>query len=231
MMRAMILAAGRGERMRPLSDHLPKPLLAVGNKRLIEYHIQALVMAGITNIVINHAYLGEKIEQFLGDGRCHNVRLDYSPEHQALETGGGIYQALPLLGADPFIVVNGDIWTDYNFANLVQHALADDILAHLILVPNPPQHPDGDFSLVSDRVTTHANAQDRFTFSGIGLYRPELFAECQAGRFPLAPLLKQAMLTQQVTGALYQGDWRDIGTPERLQQLQRDLNASLNSES
>ena len=219
-MRAMILAAGRGNRMRPLTDRVPKPLLAVGGKPLIQYHIERLAAAGVRAIVINHAHLGEQIEAALGDGAQLGVTLHYSPEGEgrALETGGGIFKALPLLGPDPFLVVNADIWTDCPFADL---DLPDGYLAHLVLVANPPQHPAGDFALDGDRV--RRDGEPRYTFSGIGLYRPELFAGCAPGAFPLAPLLRRAMDQGQAGGRLYRGDWFDIGTPQRLDELNRRL--------
>ena len=214
-MKAMILAAGRGERMRPLTDHTAKALLAAGGKRLIEYHIESLARAGIREIIINHARLGEQIEQALGDGDGYGVRIFYSPEgEQVLETGGGIFNALPLLGAAPFIVVNADVWTDYPFTQLPADP---EGLAHLVLVDNPPHHSEGDFTLRDGYVLVDGNV--KLTFSGIGVYRPELFAACQPGKFPLAPLLRAAMAKRQVTGGHYQGAWFDIGTPERLQQL------------
>ncbi|WP_295393588.1 N-acetylmuramate alpha-1-phosphate uridylyltransferase MurU [uncultured Thiodictyon sp.] len=219
-MRAMILAAGRGERMRPLTDTVPKPLLMVGGKPLIQYHIERLAQAGVRDIVINHAHLGAQLEAALGDGSRLGVRLRYSPEGegQALETGGGIFKALPLLGPAPFLVVNGDIWTDCPFAGL---GLTDGDLVHLVLVQNPPQHPLGDFALDGDRV--RRDGEPRYTFSGIGVYRPELFAGCTPGAFPLAPLLRRAMDSEQAGGRLYRGHWYDIGTPQRLAQLDRWL--------
>ncbi len=214
-MKAMILAAGRGERMRPLTDTVPKPLLETGGRSLIEYHLLALARAGVTDIVINHAHLGAQIEARLGDGARYGVRIAYSPENErGLETGGGILRALPLLGAEPFIVVNADIWTDYPFARLPH---APRALAHLVLVPNPAHHPTGDFTLAGDRVDNDAGA--RHTFSGIGVYRPEMFDDCAPGAFPLAPLLRAAAERGAVSGELYTGDWMDIGTPERLREL------------
>jgi MurNAc alpha-1-phosphate uridylyltransferase len=218
-MKAMILAAGRGERMRPLTDTVPKPLLAAGGSRLIEYHLRALALAGIDEVVINHAHLGAQLEAYLGDGARYGVRIAYSPEgERGLETGGGILQALPLLGAAPFIVVNGDTWTDYPFAHLPQ---APAGLAHLVLVPNPEHHPAGDFTLMDGYIGNEAAA--RHTFSGIGVYRPELFAACRPGVFPLAPLLRAAAAHGEVSGELYTGGWMDIGTPERLAELERRL--------
>lgn len=222
-MKAMILAAGRGERMRPLTDHTPKPLLQVAGRALIEYHIDALVRAGFTELVINHAHLGARIEEALGDGRRYGARIRYSAEGEALETGGGIFRALPLLGPAPFLVVNGDIWTDFSYAGLPAVPAG---LAHLVLVDNPPQHPDGDFVLAGDGRVSAAGAP-RLTFSGIGVYRPELFAGCRPGRFPLAPLLRTAMAAGQVSGEHYDGAWVDVGTPERLAALERRLGGAL----
>ena len=214
-MKAMILAAGRGERMRPLTDTTPKPLLRIGGQTLIERHVHALAAAGIRELVINHAHLGEKLEQALGDGSAYGVNIRWSPEPEgALETGGGIFNALPLLGDLPFIVVNADIWTDFPFSELPDEP---DGLAHLVLVDNPAHHPEGDFVLSADRVTQGSGAC--LTFSGIGVYRPELFTGCSAGAFPLAPLLRQAMEEGRVSGSHYRGGWFDIGTPERLQEI------------
>ena len=218
-MKAMILAAGRGNRMRPLTDHTPKPLLQAGKHRLIEYHIHALVDAGLKDLVINHAHLGEQIEQTLGDGARYGARITYSAEGTALETGGGIHRALPLLGDEPFVVVNGDIWTDFNYSTL---SIDDGDLAHLVLVGNPKHNTKGDFALDQNRV--HADGDSALTFSGIGVYRPALFDGCTAGAFPLAPLLRRAMSKGLVGGHHYAGRWMDIGTPERLQQLDRMLN-------
>lgn len=217
-MRAMILAAGRGERMRPLTDTCPKPLLKVGEKCLIEYHIQNLVAAGFTDIVINHAYLGEQIERTLGAGQQYGAQLHYSPEGTALETGGGIFNALPLLGNSPFLVVNGDVWCDYPF-NQIPSSLTG--LAHLILINNPEHNLKGDFHLEANKV--YSEGTPRLTFSGIGVYHPDLFINCTAGRFSLVPLLIKAMEIGKVTGEHYQGEWLDIGTPQRLEELNQRL--------
>jgi len=213
-MKAMILAAGRGERMRPLTDHTPKPLLKAGGMALIEYHIRALVRAGINEIVINHAHLGMQIEAALGNGHRYNAHLHYSPEGKALETGGGIFRALPLLDDAPFVVVNGDIWTDYPFAQLCRPL---DGLAHLVLVDNPPHNPRGDFHLEDSQV--ESEGEPRLTFSGIGLYHRALFDGCTDGPFPLAPLLRKAMAEGKVSGEHYRGHWIDVGTPQRLNEL------------
>jgi len=217
-MNAMILAAGRGERMRPLTDHTPKPLLEAGGKPLIVHHIERLAAAGVREIVINHAHLGEQIEAALGDGARWGVHIHYSPEGKALETGGGIFRALPLLGPAPFLVVNGDIWTDLEFSQL---HLPEGLLAHLVLVENPPHNPNGDFALAQRFVLSQG--EPRYTFSGIGVYRPDLFRDCQPGAFPLAPLLRRAMDVGLVSGELYSGHWSDVGTPARLQALDRML--------
>jgi MurNAc alpha-1-phosphate uridylyltransferase len=217
-MHAMILAAGRGERMRPLTDHRPKPLLEVGGKPLIVHHIERLAAAGFRNIVINHAHLGHLIEEALGDGSRWGAKIRYSPEGKALETGGGVFRALPLLGSGPFLVVNGDIWTDLGFAHL---RLADGLLAHLVLVDNPPHNPEGDFALSNGRVSS--DGPKRHTFSGVGIYRPDLFHDCSPGAFPLAPLLRTAMEQGLVSGERHSGHWLDIGTPERLQAIDRML--------
>lgn len=213
-MKAMILAAGRGERMRPLTDTTPKPLLRAAGKPLIVYHLEALAAAGFTEVVINHAHLGEQIEQFVGDGSRYGLAIHYSHEEQALETGGGIFRALPLLGETPFVVINGDVWTDYPYSRLRQLVVER---AHLVMVDNPPQHPAGDFVLRQGRVLEGEG--ERLTFSGIGVYHPSLFAACSAGAFPLAPLLREAMQAGAVSGEHYHGRWFDIGTPERLAQL------------
>jgi len=217
-MKAMILAAGRGKRMRPLTDRVPKPLLRAGGKPLIEYHIEALAAVGIRELVINHAHLGEQVEAALGDGGRWGVEIRYSPEGTALETGGGIFRALPLLGEEPFMVVNGDVWCDYGFS---PPPLENEILAHLVLVDNPTHNPDGDFALDAGRVGNRG--APRLTFSGIGLYRPELFADCSDGAYPLAPLLHAACDRGQVSGEHFRGRWTDVGTPQRLQELDQAL--------
>jgi MurNAc alpha-1-phosphate uridylyltransferase len=260
-MKAMILAAGRGERMRPLTDQTPKPLLKVGGEALILHQIRRLRAAGFTELVINHAHLGTQIEQALGDGSAYQVNIQYSPEGegQALETGGGIHRALALLGDEPFLVTNGDIWCDLDYRQL---QLADQDLARIVLVDNPPHHPKGDFLLIGARVLNGEQAQPpraqqgtqaqppiqalaqglaqpldqplgqpldqtshapRLTFAGIGLYRPELFADCKPGAFPLAPLLRQAMAQGRCGGLHHRGEWLDIGTPERLRTLDQLL--------
>ncbi|QQS53883.1 MAG: nucleotidyltransferase family protein [Candidatus Competibacteraceae bacterium] len=219
-MKAMILAAGRGERMRPLTDHTPKPLLPIAGRPLVVHQLTALRAAGITELVINTGHLGAQLAAALGDGGAWGLRIVYSPEPpDALETGGGILRALPLLGPQPFLVVNGDLWTDYPFACLPAATVG---LAHLVLVDNPPHHPGGDFALRVNGQVEEVGAA-RLTFSGISVLRPELFAGCAPGRFPLGPLLRWAMAEGQVTGEHYRGGWRDIGTPQRLAELDCEL--------
>jgi MurNAc alpha-1-phosphate uridylyltransferase len=215
-MKAMILAAGRGERMRPLTDHTPKPLLLVAGKPIIVHTINQLVTAGFTDIVINHAHLGEQIEAALGNGHTLGASIRYSPEgEQALETAGGIINALPLLGDEAFLVVNGDIATDFDFASL-KNVRVD--LAHLVLVANPEHHAQGDFGLDSNGLVDE-QATEQLTFSGIGLYSPKLFNNLPAGSRKLGSLLRQAIAQQRVSGQKFAGFWLDIGTPERLQAL------------
>lgn len=218
-MRAMVLAAGRGERMRPLTDRTPKPLLEVGGKALIEYHLAALQQAGVNDVVINHAWLGEQIESRLGNGDRYGLRIEYSPEiPEALETAGGIIQALARLGTEPFIVINGDIWCDYPLQRLPHHP---DRLAHLVMVDNPPHNQQGDFCLIDGSL--QAEGEPSLTYSGIGVYHPQLFAGLKPGIRPLAPLLRNAMAAGQVSGEHYPGRWYDIGTPERLAELDQQL--------
>lgn len=227
-MKAMILAAGRGERMRPLTDTCPKPLLAVGGKPLIVWHIERLARAGVTDIVINHAHLGAQIEHALGQGQAWGVRIEYSREGEALETAGGIAQALPLLGDAPFLVVNGDVYCEFDYAPFWARALTrmtQGQLAHLVLVDNPLHHPQGDFVLdASSRVSREGGS--RLTFAGIGAYRPELFTSIERGTHArLAPLLYAAMDDERLSGEHFRGFWEDVGTPERLRQLDAELQA------
>ncbi len=225
-MRAMILAAGRGERMRPLTDRLPKPLLPVGGKPLIVWHLERLAAAGIHEVVINHAWLGHEIEQTLGDGARFGVRIQYSPEGAALETAGGIAQALPLLGPAPFLVISGDIWCDWDVA--AAPALAAGLPqdgAWILMVDNPAHHPGGDFVLEpGGRV--HDHGEPRLTYSGMGVYHPSLFAGISRGTVAkLAPLLRQTMEQDRVRGARHTGQWTDVGTPQRLADLDAQLAA------
>jgi MurNAc alpha-1-phosphate uridylyltransferase len=217
-MKAMILAAGKGERMRPLTLHTPKPLVPVAGRPLIEYHLRALAAAGFTEVVINHAWLGQQIEGHLGDGSRFGLRIRYSAEGEPLETGGGIFKALPLLGNEPFALINGDIWTDYDLS-LLRAPLRG--LAHLVLVDNPGHHGRGDFRLSEGRVVDGDDAPGTLTFSGLSVLHPALFEGCQAGAFKLAPLLRQAMASGQVSGEHFRGHWVDVGTLERLAEAER----------
>ncbi|MFG0723833.1 N-acetylmuramate alpha-1-phosphate uridylyltransferase MurU [Pseudomonas sp. GLN_6] len=221
-MKAMILAAGKGERLRPLTLHTPKPLVRAAGVPLIEYHVRALAAAGFTELVINHAWLGQQIEDYLGDGERFGVRIAYSAEGEPLETGGGIFKALPLLGDQPFVLVNGDIFTDYPFAQL-RRPLSG--LAHLVLVANPTHHAGGDFCLQGGQVSDAQAGEGNLTYSGLAVLSHELFAECQPGAFKLAPLLRQAMAAGQVSGEQFAGCWVDVGTHERLAEVERLLEA------
>lgn len=223
----MVLAAGFGERMRPLTDHTPKPLLPAGGKPLVVWQIERLRRAGFAELVINHAHLGERLEAALGNGQAYGVRIAWSPEGVPLETAGGIVKALPLLGGGPFLVTNGDVYCEYDYSCLqpVLAAMAadPDRLAHLVLVDNPPHHPDGDFALQDGRLAAAGAA--RLTFSGIGCYRPELFAGIPPGsKAKLAPLLSAAMAAGRVSGEHFAGRWEDVGTPARLAALDKELN-------
>lgn len=218
-MKAMILAAGKGERLRPLTLHTPKPLVRAGGVPLIEYHVRALVAAGFRELVINHAWLGAQIEAYLGDGARFGASIAYSAEGEPLETGGGIHRALPLLGGEPFLLVNGDIWTDYAFADLRRVPAS---LAHLVLVDNPAHHPQGDFCLQDGRVGARGE-RPGLTYSGIAVLDPALFAGCRPGAFKLAPLLLAAMAEGRVGGEHFRGRWVDVGTHERLAEVERLL--------
>ena len=235
-MKAMILAAGRGERMRPLTDHTPKPLLKVGGKPLIIWHLERLAAAGFKEVVINHAHLGEQIENALGNGAEWGLSIQYSPEKIALETAGGIANALHLLGSEPFLVVNGDTFIDIDFASISQHIKADALRGniyagsggiinarvHLVLVNNPPQHPNGDFAIENKMLKNEGN--EMLTFSGVGVYHPALFASITRGQpAKLAPLLREAIAENAATAQHYTGVWHDIGTPERLKSLDESL--------
>ena len=220
-MKAMLLAAGRGVRMRPLTDTTPKPLLAAGGKPLIAWQLEQLARAGFTEAVINCAHLGHMIEAALGDGSRFGVSIRYSPEPEALGTAGGIANALPLLGAQPFLVINADLHCDYDFSALARVDLRGE-LAHLVLVDNPPQHPRGDFALEAGRV--RETGEHLLTFSGIGVYAPRLFGGIPpSAKASLAPVLCKAMAAERVSGEHYRGRWHDIGTPERLQALDTEL--------
>lgn len=223
-MQALILAAGRGQRMRPLTDRTPKPLLEVAGKSLIQYHVERLAAAGVRDLIINHARFGDQIEARLGSGSDFGVSIHYSAEgDQPLETGGGIRNALGLIDSDPFLVVNADVYTDFAFTEL---AMPAGMLAHLLLVDNPDHNNAGDFALAEGRVSCAADATgQRYTYSGIGLYRRALFAEQPAGAFPLAPLLREAAAAGRLSGQHHDGVWIDVGTPERLRGLDAALRA------
>ena len=220
----MLLAAGRGERMRPLTNHMPKPLLHVGGKPLIVWHLERLAQAGLCDLVINHAYLGHQLEIALGTGDQFGVRIQYSPENPVLETAGGIANALPLLGETPFAVINSDIYCEYDFTQLpiIAAALAQQgDAAHLVLVNNPVQHPAGDFGLNGARVS---DSHPKFTFSGIGVYHPSLFAPIKRGSVAaLAPLLRAQIVQNKISGEHFSGRWVDVGTPQRLEELDNEL--------
>ena len=214
---AMVLAAGRGERLRPLTESTPKALVEVRGRSLLERHLDKLRSAGTETVVINLGWLGEKIAEKIGSGRAYGLNVIYSPEgDNILETGGGIHRALPLLGSEPFLVVNADVYTDMP---LPPATLADEDMGHLVLVPRPPHRQKGDFDLQNGRIACSSSAAH--TFAGVAVYRPEFFAECEPGRFPLAPMLRAAARAGQLAGSLYEGLWEDVGTPERLAQLNR----------
>ncbi|WP_019836541.1 N-acetylmuramate alpha-1-phosphate uridylyltransferase MurU [Acinetobacter towneri] len=223
-MKAMILAAGMGNRMRPLTLHTPKPLLEVGGKPLIVWHIEKLQKIGVQEIVINTAWLGEKLAEALGDGSQFGVKILWSHEGEGLETAGGIIKALPLLGNEPFILVNGDVWTTMDFEPLLNVQLQND-LAHLVLVENPVQHPQGDFTLAANKAYTFEQARSgkNLTYSGVAVMHPQMFVGLESGKRPLAPLLKQAMQQEKISAHKLQGVWVDVGTPERLNALDQQI--------
>lgn len=222
-MKVMLLAAGRGQRMMPLTAELPKPLLQVGGRSLIAWHLERLAAAGFSDIIINHAWQGAKLEAALGNGQAFGLCIRYSAEGTALETAGGIERALPLLGDSAFLVISADIWTDYDYAQLGQRKLPDGS-AHLVMVPNAPHHPRGDFVLRDDRLDLAGEEPaDTCTYSGIGVYSPGLFRGLAPGYAPLRPLLNAAITAGRVSGELFRGQWFDIGTPDRLQQLDNVL--------
>ena len=229
-MRAMILAAGLGERMRPLTDHTPKPLLQVGGKPLIEHHLVKLAGSGITEVVINVSHLAQQVIDFCGDGKPWGLTISYSPEDSPLETAGGIQRALPLLGDAPFLVVNGDVWIDYPFERLVGRDLGAGTQAHLVLVDNPPHHPLGDFHLDSAGVMALRGPEEPgYTYAGLGIYAPAFFDGLAPGKTPLRPLLDRAIPAHRVSGEYHGGDWEDVGTPERLAALDTRVRATLSS--
>jgi N-acetyl-alpha-D-muramate 1-phosphate uridylyltransferase len=218
-LKAMVLAAGRGERMRPLTDRVPKPLLPVAGDLLVGHQLRALAAAGVRNVVMNCAWLADELQAALGDGAAWGVSIEYSPEPwPPLDTGGGIFQALPLLGPRPFVLVNGDVWSELSPAVL---NLPAGMLGHLVLVPNPEHHPGGDFGLVGGRV--EPDAEPRLTYGGMAILAPELFAGCAPGRFPLAPILRNAARQGRISGMVHDGGWIDVGAPERLYALRARL--------
>ena len=224
-MKAMILAAGLGERMRPLTEHTPKPLLSAGGKPLLQWHLEHLAAAGFSELVINVSHLGQQIIDFVGDGRPWQCVVEFSRETEPLETAGGIIQALPLLGDAPFAIVNGDIWCDYDLARLQSLDWCEGQLAHLVLVDNPLQHTHGDFSLdvAGDGILSLAEGGKTYTYSGIAVYHPDFFAGVAPGKLPLRPLLDKAIAAGRVTGEHHSGAWTDVGTPERLAELDAQL--------
>ena len=226
-MKAMILAAGRGERMRPLTDQIPKPLLEVAGKPLIVWHLEKLAKANFEEVIINHAHLGEMIEAYVGDGSRWNLKITYSREGSPLETAGGIKKALPLIGDQPFLVVNADIYTDFNFATIKNRNL-NDYKGHLVMVKNPKQHPDGDFFLQNNQI--ELEGKERLTFSGIAIYQPKIFEDIKIEPVAkLAPILKKLIGAKCISGEAHQGLWFDIGTPERLNEVNLFLKEELKS--
>jgi MurNAc alpha-1-phosphate uridylyltransferase len=224
-MKAMILAAGIGQRMRPLTNNLPKPMLAVGGKPLLQYHLEALANIGVRDIVINLAYLGDKIRAFVGNGEAFGVKVSYSEEPEPLETAGALLHALPLLGSEPFILINGDVWTDYPLENLAAYSLQDDEDAHLILVPNPAFHPTGDFSPNNQGRLENNSDLPKFTFGGISLIHPRLISNYpqRRNKFPLVEALRFGIDHNNISATVYSGGWSDVGTPERLEELDAQL--------
>ncbi|MDR2213943.1 MAG: nucleotidyltransferase family protein [Pseudomonadales bacterium] len=225
-MKVMLLAAGKGTRMRELTQRTPKPLLQAGGRSLIEHQLRKLRAAGFDDIVINHAWLGAQLEAALGDGAALDLHITWSREGEPLETAGGIAHALPLLGSEPFALVNADVWTAYDFARL-RGALARKDQLHIVLVPNPPQHPQGDFGLTPAGRLTPSNAPaPSYTYSGIGVFRPQLFQNLPREKYPLLPILERCIAEGSASASLYEGDWQDIGTPERLAALDACLRAA-----
>jgi MurNAc alpha-1-phosphate uridylyltransferase len=226
-LKAIILAAGVGERMRPLTDHTPKPLLRVAGMPLIEHHILHLVSAGITELVINVSHLAQQIMDYCGSGERWGVSISYSPEDEPLETAGGIYQAMPLLGDAPFMVVNGDIWIDYPFAQLARYLLRSGETAHLVMVDNPAQHPQGDFKLDDEGLVRFLEpGSTGLTYAGVGIYTPAFLAGMAPGKLPLRPLLDAAISSSSLGARYFTGHWADVGTPERLQALDEQVKSA-----
>jgi MurNAc alpha-1-phosphate uridylyltransferase len=228
--KAMILAAGLGQRMRPLTDNLPKPMLNAGGKPLLQYHLEALSKIGVSHVIINLAYLGDKIRAFVGTGERFGLRVSYSEEPEPLETAGALLHALPLLGDEPFILLNGDVWTNYPLNTLAKYALAADEDAHLVLVDNPEFHPTGDFSPNHQGRLEVNSALPKFTFAGISLIHPRLISTYpqQRNKFPLGEVLRFAIAQNRISAEVYRGNWSDAGTPERLTQLDLQLTKNNN---
>ncbi|THB73195.1 MAG: nucleotidyltransferase family protein [Gammaproteobacteria bacterium] len=218
-MKAMILAAGRGERMRPLTDKCPKPLLKAGDKALIEYQIERLIECGIKEFVINHAWLGDMIEKTLGNGSKYGAKISYSHEEEALETGGGITKALPLLGEDPFWVISSDVWS---FIHFDQVKIPENSHAHLLMVGNPEHHQQGDFHL-NEEGWLEKQGDNRLTYSGVGIFSPKLFHDCKTEKFPLRDVIFHAIDDNRCSGEVYEGPWMDIGTPARLAIIEEQI--------
>jgi N-acetyl-alpha-D-muramate 1-phosphate uridylyltransferase len=228
--KAMILAAGLGQRMRPLTDSLPKPMLSAGGKPLLQYHLEALAKIGVSHVIINLAYLGDKIRTFVGTGERFGLNVSFSEEPEPLETAGALLHALPLLGDEPFIVLNGDVWTDYPLATLSDYSLQDDEDAHLVLVANPEFHPAGDFSPNHlGRLETNPDLP-KFTFAGVSLIHPRLIASYpqQRNKFPLGEVLRYGLTQNRISAEIYTGNWSDVGTPERLALLDAQLSKNNN---
>ena len=228
--KAMILAAGLGQRMRPLTDHLPKPMLCAGGKPLLQYHLEALAKAGVHDVIINLAYLGDKIRSFVGSGERFDLSVSYSEEPEPLETAGALLNALPLLGNEPFLLINGDVWTDYPLEQLATLNLNDNEDAHLILVPNPEFHPAGDFSPNTNGRLVNNPSLEKYTFAGVSLIHPRLISSYpnQRLKFPLGEVLRFGIDRDRISAAVYRGNWSDVGTPERLAQLDHKLQKNNN---
>lgn len=229
-MKAMILAAGLGQRMRPLTDNLPKPMLSVGGKPLLQYHLEALAKLGVSEVIINLAYLGDKIRDFVGNGAKFGLHVKYSKEPEPLETAGALLHALPLLGTEPFILINGDVWTDYPLGELAAYSLRNDEDAHLVLVPNPEFHLAGDFSPNPEGRLENNPDLPKFTFSGISLIHPRLINTYpqQRNKFPLGEVLRFGIAQNRISAQVYRGGWSDVGTPERLLELDSKIQKNNN---
>lgn len=228
--KAMILAAGLGQRMRPLTDTLPKPMLPAGGKPLLQYHLEALAAVGVHEVVINLAYLGDKIREFVGTGERFGLNVSYAQEPEPLETAGALLNALPLLGNEPFLLLNGDVWTDYPLEKLAARALTPETDAHLVLVTNPDFHPAGDFSPNAAGILENNPSREKFTFGGISLIHPRLISSYpnKRSKFPLVEVLRFAIEQSRISAEVYRGNWSDVGTPERLAELDQLLRKNNN---